>query len=231
MRMTWITGFRCAVLAGLTACGPLQQDNPNATALQGAFSGLTGAVTADGANGAAVGESALSGESQALTRSFIEAQDVDLLRLSIISQDATGLVFFGGANGSKVTWLSLEGVSIVFDNGLLVGTRGFGDDLMGGDVAAAKASLQRGGTHLRTLDFLNGLSQIERRPYQCVSVQTGSEYITIVERTYATTVIEETCSGENESFKNTYWRDGNGVIWQSRQWISSGVGYLGYQRL
>jgi hypothetical protein len=229
--MTWITGFRCAVLAGLTACGPLQQDNPNATALQGAFSGLTGAVTADGANGAAVGESALSGESQALTRSFIEAQDVDLLRLSIISQDATGLVFFGGANGSKVTWLSLEGVSIVFDDGLLVGTRGFGDDLMGGDVAAAKASLQRGGTHLRTLDFLNGLSQIERRTYQCVSIQTGKENITIVERTYATTVIEETCSGENESFKNTYWRDGNGVIWQSRQWISSGIGYLGYQRL
>jgi hypothetical protein len=143
--------------------------------------------------------------------------------------DRTG--FFGGANGSKVTWLSLEGVSIVFDNGLLVGTRGFGDDLMGGDVAAAKASQQRGGTHLRTLDFLNGLSQIERRTYQCVSIQTGNENITIVERTYATTVIEETCSGENESFKNTYWHDGNGVIWQSRQWISSGVGYLGYQRL
>jgi hypothetical protein len=122
-------------------------------------------------------------------------------------------------------------VSFVFDDGLLVGTRGFGDDLMGSDVAAAKSSLNGGGNHLRTLDFLNGLSQIERRTYQCVSVQTGREDITIVERTYATTIIEETCSGENESFKNTYWRDENGVIWQSRQWISSGIGYLGYQRL
>jgi hypothetical protein len=106
MKMTWITGFRCAVLAGLTACGPLQQDNPNATALQGAFSGLTGAVTADGANGAAVGESALSGDSQALTRSFIEAQDVDLLRLSIISQDATGLVFLAVRMAARLRGLA-----------------------------------------------------------------------------------------------------------------------------
>jgi hypothetical protein len=231
MKMTWITGLGCAVLTVLTACGPLQQDNANANALKGVFSRITGAVTAGGTADAAAGDSELTGEGQPLTRDLLDAQDVDLLRLSIISQEATGLVIFGGVNGSKVTWLSGVGSSFVFDGGLLVGTRGLGDDLMGSDVAAAKVSLNGGGNHLRTLDFLNGLSQIERRTYQCVSVQTGREDITIVERTYATAVIEETCSGENNSFKNTYWRDRNGVIWQSRQWISGGVGYLGYQRL
>jgi hypothetical protein len=188
-------------------------------------------VASDGAGDVTAGDSGFATEGQTLTRAFIDAQDVGLLRLSILSRDATGLVFFGRANGSKVTWLSLEGVSFVFNDGLLVGTRGFGDDLMGSDVAAAKASLQRGSNYLRTLDFLNGLSQIERRTFQCVSVQTGRENTTIVERTYTTTVIEETCSGENESFKNTYWRDENGVIWQSRQWILREIGYLGYQRL
>jgi hypothetical protein len=231
MKMTWITGLGCVVLMGLTACGPLQQDNANNNALSGALAGITGAVASGGAGEITAGDSGVATEGQTLTRAFIDAQDAGLLRLSIMSRDATGLVFFGGANGSKVTWLSLEGVSFVFDDGLLVGTRGFGDDLMGSDVAAAKASLQRGGNYLRTLDFLNGLSQIERRTFQCVSVQTGRENITIVERTYTTTVIEETCSGENDSFKNTYWRDENGVIWQSRQWISSGIGYLGSQRL
>jgi hypothetical protein len=60
---------------------------------------------------------------------------------------------------------------------------------------------------------------------------TGLETITIVERSYATTVLEENCVGENATFKNTYWRDANGVIWQARQWISPLVGYLGYQKL
>jgi hypothetical protein len=50
----------------------------------------------------------VSGADASLYRSVMST-----LRLSTISQDATGLVFFGGANGSKVTWLSLEGVSIV----------------------------------------------------------------------------------------------------------------------
>ncbi len=229
MKMTWITGL-CVVLAGVTGCGPLQQSNPNVNALQGAFAGIKGAVAAGSAGDAAAGDSALSGDGQALTRDLIEAQEVELLRMSIISRDVTGLVIFGGVNGSKVTWLSGEGGGFVFDDGLLVGTRGLGDDLMGADVVGAKASLRGGGNHIRTLDFLNGLSQIERRTYQCSSVQTGRENITIVERTYATTIIEETCRGDNDSFKNTYWRGENGVIWQSRQWISSGIGYLGYQR-
>jgi hypothetical protein len=124
MKMTWITGLGCVVLTALTACGPLQQDNANNNALKGVLAGITGAVASDGAGDVTAGDSGFATEGQTLTRAFIDAQDVGLLRLSILSRDATGLVFFGRANGSKVTWLSLEGVSFVFDDGLLVGTRG-----------------------------------------------------------------------------------------------------------
>ncbi|MBT8410780.1 MAG: YjbF family lipoprotein, partial [Octadecabacter sp.] len=129
------------------------------------------------------------------------------------------------------TWLSVDGLSLTLDRGLLVATRGFGDDLMGADVSAALRSLNGGGNHMRTLEFLNGLDQIERPVFECSTRVTGREIITIVERSYATFVLEENCVGENATFKNTYWRDANGVIWQARQWISPLVGYLGYQRL
>ncbi len=231
MKMTWITGLCGVALAGLTACGPLYQSHPNAVAFQGVVTGLTGFGADAAADSSLVDDSSASAPEQTLTRAFIDAQELDLLRISVISREATGIVFFAGSNGNKVTWISLEGVSFVFENGLLIGTRGFGDDLMGSDADAGQRSLAGGGNHIRTLDFLNGLSQIERRTYQCATVQTGREDITIVERTYTTSVFEETCTGSTGDFKNTYWRDANGVIWQSRQWISDGVGYLGYQRL
>lgn len=230
MKMTWITGLcGVALVAGLSACGPLHGDDPRAASIRRVVSNL---VPSNAAGSTEASDSTPAVQAPTtLTRAQIDAQDSALLRLSVISFDATGLVFFAGTNGSKVTWISAEGASFIFDGGLLVGTRGLGDDLMGSDVAAAAQSLSGGGNHTRVLDFLNGLSQIERQAFQCVTIRTGRENITIVEKTYATSIFEETCTGESGGFKNIYWRDANGVIWQSRQWISAAVGYLAYQRL
>jgi len=217
------------MLAGLTACGPLYENNAAAQIVGGVFDRSLGSV---GIGDSTVQvDSAATEQPTALTRETIEGFDTPLLRISVISREATGIVFWAGENGSKVTWVTEDALSFTFDDGLAVATRGLGDDLMGSDVSAAKRSFSAGGSHLRTLDFLNSLAQIERQTYQCQTVQTGRETITIFERSYATTVFDETCIGENGDFKNTYWRDANGVIWQSRQWISAGVGYIGYQRL
>lgn len=221
MNTSWIIGiFAGVVLVALSSCGPLGQDRP-----AGRFvSGLVG-DNSDSPQGAA------AGLGSSLTRAQIEAQPVNLLRLSIISREATAILVEGGNNGSKTTWFSPEGLSLTFDNGLLIGTRGFGDDLMGSDVSGAIASLGSGGNHLRTLDFLNGLGQIERVSYRCNTVRTRSATIEIADISYDTTIIEETCASGGHTFKNTYWRDDAGTIWQSRQWISPQVGFLGYQRL
>ena len=209
-----------ALCVALTGCGNMNEGVSPFKVAGEIVTGLVGA--SDSPEGA---------PAPALTREVIEAQDTELLRVSIISREATGLIVFGGRNGDNVTWLSPDGLGLTFNNGLLAGTRGFGDDVMGSDLSGAIASLDGGGNHTRTLDFLNGLSQIERLTFQCVTTETGREDLTIVERTYDTTILEETCSSEIGSFKNTYWRASDGVIWQSRQWISAGVGYLGYQRL
>lgn len=212
-----------AVFVGLASCGPLQESNKTASTFVDLFQN--------------VGQRAIGNDSPApaaaptLSRAFIDAQETELLRVSIISREATGLIGLGGRNGSIETWFSPEGLSFSFDEGLLVGTRGFGDDLMGADVSGAISSFNGGGNHLRIQDFLNGLGQIERRSFRCETVATKREEITIVERSYQTTVFEEACSGETGDFKNTYWRDSQGVIWQSRQWISDDVGFMGYQRL
>jgi len=216
------TGFIFAgVLAALAACGPLHTVSPIEGLVRGAVSGALGDDSASGTPAAAA----------PLTRAAIEAADRDLLRISLIEREATALLSLAATNGTKATWFTSDGLSFTFDRGVLVGTRGLGADVLGSDVDGAVAAMRRGGNYARTLDFLDGLDQIERRVYQCVSVRTGEETITIFERSYRTAVVEETCTGETEAFKNTYWRDSAGTIWQSRQWISPTAGFLGYQRL
>lgn len=216
MKTTWLLGL---AMVGLTACGPLQENNRLAATAER----LIARANAD--------DSTPQAATAALSRAQIEAQPAELLRVSLISFESTSVLVKAAENGPKITWQSGEDIGFTFERGLLIGTRGLGHDLMGSDVSGAIASLSGGGNHLRTLDFLNGLGQIERRTYQCLTVKTDREDITIFDITYSTIIIEETCTSPAGDFKNTYWRDAGGVIWQSRQWISDNVGYLGYQRL
>ena len=216
MKTPFIIGL---LLAGLTACGPMQESSRLSGAAEGLFARIGGqdSLTADAPT--------------ALTREQIEAQPVELLRVSFIDFGVTSVLVQSGGSAGMVTWLGADRRSVTFKDGLLVATRGLGDDLMGSDIDAAIASLNGGGNHLRTLDFLNGLNQIERIQFTCTTTKEGTETLTIFEKTYQTDVLEEVCDSEIGGFKNAYWRDGNGVIWQSRQFISVGGGYLGYQRL
>lgn len=215
--------LKIALIAGLTGCGPLSEGRSSVQLKDAALAAVSALTDSESTADAA--------PDAGLTREAIDAAPVKLLRLSLISGSATGILAEGGRNGSKVTWLSNAGFGFTFDEGLVVATRGTGGDLIGADVSAAIRSLDAGGNHTRTLDFLDSLDQIQQLIVQCQTVITGRETITIFERDYVTSVIEETCAGGDETFKNTYWRDEKGVIWQSRQWISSHAGYLGYQRL
>lgn len=214
-----IQAVAAVALTVLAACGPMAPEH--------SFSATVVSLIRGGDSG----QSGQVGLGARPSREQIEAQPLDLLRVSIISLEATTVMALAGTNGTKTTWFSAGNLSVSFEDGLLIGSRGFGDDLMGADVSGAIQSLSSGGNHMRTLSFLNGLGQIEEVSYRCSTVHVRADRLEIIERFYDTTIIEETCSSGDHSFKNTYWRDQDGVIWQSRQWISPRVGFLGYQRL
>ena len=220
MKRIWM---KAALFVGLASCGPLSEGRSVAQVRDLAAQLIAARAAAETATDAAQGAG--------LTRAVIEEAPGNLMRLTILAIDATDVLGEGGRNGTKVTWLSREGFSFTFDEGLLVASRRTGDDLMGADVSGAKRSLRGGGTHSRVHDYLDGLDQIQQVTFRCESAVVRQETITIFERSYQTSVIDETCSSEDLEFKNTYWRDGTGVVWQSRQWISEPIGYLSYQRL
>ncbi|HCP80958.1 MAG TPA: hypothetical protein DIT67_04975, partial [Octadecabacter sp.] len=126
---------------------------------------------------------------------------------------------------------STEGASITIEEGVISATRGFGADLMGLQTPVVGAALQEPSNYIRTHDLLNGLGQIERLDYQCVSSFMKEETLEVSDKSYETTAYSEVCEGEQYSFTNTYWLTSDGTFVQSVQWISPELGHIGYQKL
>lgn len=212
--------FAILLLGVVVACGPMTESQPIVGAARSLFgaSADPGAVALD--------------PRRDLSRDIIESSPTDFILLAIVSRDAAATAQFVGANGSRQTWATLDGISLTFDNGLVVATRGLGDDLMGSDPSEVYHALRHGGGEvLRINDYLGSQDDIVRASYYCDIQALGSETIEIFERSYATQKFQEICVSPDQQFENLYWIDSSGTIWQSRQWLSALVGYLEVQRL
>jgi hypothetical protein len=54
----------------------------------------------------------------------------------------------------------------------------------------------------------------------------GREEITLGSgERFTATQVHEDCTSSGTSFRNTYWKNGNGTVRRSRQWVSPIVGY------
>lgn len=129
-------------------------------------------------------------------------------------------VLFGvGENNGTITYFTPDRVSLSFQEGILVATRGLGFDLMNADVAETRNALRGGaGTAQRRHRTLGGDNSVKARTYDCqISRDAQSRVI-------------EACSGADDTFQNTYVVDGKGQIIFSRQWISKQRGYIRIER-
>ena len=213
MRCIFILAF-----VGLTACGPLAGN-----------SSIDTIRSVTGAN--AQGESVATGPLAGWALAGISEQSSGQILLNIFEQRVAVAMVQVGNNGSRVTWVSANGVSLTLDDGVVIATRGLGGDLMGVDTPIKGNGLQTPSNHPRTHDFLNGLGQIVRREFRCVTSFWKDETLEISEQTFEAKAYREVCEGEEYDFTNTYWMTTDGSIRQSSQWISPEVGQIGYQRL
>jgi hypothetical protein len=213
--------FTIAALLMFTACGPLSQNQPLVNSVQGlanAGSDLWGEAPVD--------------PRASLTREAIDAAPNDLLLFARVDEDLASVFARVSSNGGLNTWVSDGDESLSLRKGLVVATRGLGNDLMGADYSQVYPALVRGsGSAARIHDYLGGEDQIVRRTYQCEITTLRSVVIEIIQRRHDTRVVREACSGSAGSFTNLYWIDAAGEIWQSRQWVSARVGAVDIQRL
>ncbi len=203
----------------LTGCG--QQYEESRAVVQGVLQGLVPGRAEAGAP-----------PRPQFSRAALEEAGVDFVLASVPQRGVAALLQKAGSNGPEETWIAEDGVSVTYERGFVVATRGLGPDLMAANVTAVRAAVrQGGGTAVRVHEYLDGNDQIVRHDYTCRITRLGAEAVEIYERRYATTRYQETCERGGQTFENTYWIDQAGVVWKSRQLISPPVGYLDSEKL
>jgi len=129
-------------------------------------------------------------------------------------------------NGRDV-WLASGNSTMTIYNGILVGTRGTGNDLMNVDTGEVLPAIRgQRATATRVNRYMNGLGQIVAVPFVCDYAHQASTRVEIALGTYPASKIVESCAGQDYSFENTYWYTPSGKPRKTRSWVSPEVGYV-----
>ncbi|WP_323764791.1 YjbF family lipoprotein [Marinovum sp.] len=170
-------------------------------------------------------------------RSQITRAQLETVTTPLLLAELTGLGTAAGvtpvsANGDVTTWQTGDGVSLSFRSGVVVATRGLGQDVLSADVENTLAALRgaREGYYTRFHSFMDGEHQTGFRSFQCRVTARAAERITIFDHVHATTRVDETCLSPGVQVDNSYWL-GGGIMWKSKQWVGPVTGYLLTERL
>lgn len=159
--------------------------------------------------------------SAAALRSQITPELLDRIQGSVLLTEIGGagaLMAEDGRNGATVTYVDSGRVGLILSDGIMVGTRGLGSDLMTADVRATRAVLGKGGATTRIHRRMNGENGTVATTYKCQVSRDGN-------------TVSESCLGPDDLFTNRYTLDASGRIAQSRQWIGPTSGYVTIQQI
>jgi hypothetical protein len=142
------------------------------------------------------------------------------LQVTLPARQARAVLSRSGVNGDVETWQAVDAVSVSFDRGVLVASRGLGHDLMGADAAGTLAALRGEGAEVyrRKMRYLDGQHHSFWLNAGCSIRRAGIES--------GLRRVDESCKTHAHSFTNRFWLDDAGRIRRARQWVSPEVGYL-----
>ncbi|PUB11598.1 YjbF family lipoprotein [Yoonia sediminilitoris] len=201
-------------LAVIAACGPLER---NSIASQ----------VSDLAISVATGKASQATPQRGVSQEELLANPGKYIRVSIRNQERWGTAVESGRNADRVTWVDSDNISVTFENGIVVATRGLPRDLIAADVSESWSAIASGGGEAhRTHETLSNMDSISTEVLQCRIASEGFETVKRLGTEQKTTKFTEDCASPNLEFANVYWVNRQGRIVRSLQAISPGAGYL-----
>ncbi len=136
------------------------------------------------------------------------------------------------SNGTVEVWKSSDEAQIFLRNGIVVGTRGVGGDIIAADANVTVRSLKSraAGSGVRSYTVSDGDVTATEYRLRCDLRNLGIEKISIVNLVVTTDHIREDCVGGPSGdvvIQNNYWvQHGTGLVRKSRQWMGPRTGYF-----
>lgn len=169
-----------------------------------------------------------------LTPELIDSLSTPSLELVVEEREATAYLIprydqTDSRPGTLRTWRTGDNSYVVLREGIMVTTRGVGDDIGSTDANAAVAAVRgaRPVSGPQTMYLPSNAGGTTRIDLSCQMQSLGPQRITIVGRGFDVVHLRQNCTGADEPVINDYWVDRRGgTVWQSRQWGGPGMGYV-----
>jgi len=171
-----------------------------------------------------------------VTRALLDSLTLASLEVKVESRDALAYLIPVGTrrdpfHGPLTIWRTGDNAQVAMRSGVIVGTKGFGNDLQGADMRGTIQHVLGSDPSEWTgaMTVLKSDETAQTLALDCVSQKPERKTIEIIELTYVVDHLRETCffDGDDRFFVNEYWVDTRDrTVWKSRQWISEDVGYI-----
>ena len=156
------------------------------------------------------------------TKKWLEKFSQPIILTSSIDKKNQATLVALGNNSERLTWVSSDGISLSYDNGVLIATRGYSQDLLSLHYVKPKKIfssiyLQYNKTHR----YINGENRYEDIQFNCTGRKLAPQPLEIVEYTLLVDRYVETCVNKKHKYTNEYdLLSGTTVVVKSKQWIS-----------
>ena len=127
-----------------------------------------------------------------------------------------------GNNEEKLTWVSADGISVSYDNGVLIATRGYSQDLLSlkyknpANLFSA-SEIKYDKVHR----YLSGQNSYYDINFKCTGKKKFSKPTQILEYNLSVDTFVEKCKHSSYNYVNTYdLLAGTTIVLKSKQWIS-----------
>ena len=206
-----------ALIAGLAACGNDDSGNQTNPVLIAAKTAASTAARIRGDRKAPV-EAPRTPEQMAAEA--LRVNPGPLVMVGLESLGRTQVMAMTGQNGSMRTYMAPSKEAVVLRDGMVVGTRGLGNDLSVAEPQTeALIRAGRSGSAARVMRYFSG-DGLERPLNFTCTVTPGAK----------AGVVAESCEGHGIRFQNSYAPQG-GHLPVSRQWLGPKLGYVTLQTL
>ncbi|RJL05785.1 YjbF family lipoprotein [Paracoccus siganidrum] len=204
------------LLAGLSGCG----NDADGGGPLGALAETAGQVVAEQRGAGADQPAAPARTPEQAAAEALRVNPGPLIMAGFESLGRNQVMAMTGQNGAMRTYMTPSEEALILRGGMLVGTRGLGNDLSVAEPQT-EALIRAGGSGsgTRVMRYYSGDGLERPLSFDC-TVGPGPN----------PGVVVENCEGHGISFQNSYMPQG-GQIAVSRQWIGPALGYVTIQTL
>ena len=156
------------------------------------------------------------------TKKWLKKFNQPIILTSSVDKKNQATLIALGNNEERLTWVSSDGISLSFDGGVLIATRGYSQDLLSLKYEKPKKIFSSNNLQYNKIHrYLNGENRYYEIQFECTGNKMAPRSIEIVEYSLLVDRYVETCINNYHGYKNEYdLLHGTTVVVSSKQWIS-----------